>query len=310
MDHYTSCLRQLAAALVSFVAFASGNLSAETFRFDWPAPVSVVVRADMVKKGNASSARYVVDLSARSEGEYALAFRDFEFLTLNGEDARDPKILAQLGPLAALTANLPTMRLSSRGDYLGTLGLEEMLTRMLAALPDGLDAGQRQRLDDYFRSPQVQGMMQQRSGEVWNTWVGAWNGIELNPGQNLSGTVPITIMNRDLTQNVLVEHLGPAAPSDDCPRCVRLRMTTTVEGPEVLQLVSGMLRQLGGRSDDGGRAATQFVSARSMSVTEILTEANTLKPRYAVSNTEVMLRDVEDQSQSQHERKEYWFEWP
>jgi hypothetical protein len=295
------------AALGACVLTTVYPVGAEVLRFDWPLPAALTVNAALAKKGNASTAQYRVALSTSADGELALAFRDFEFLTLNGVDARDPKVLARLGPLAALTGSLPTMRLSSSGEYLGTAGLEQMMKGFLGVLPEGLDDAQRERLDDYFRSENVQAMMQQKSGEVWNTWVGAWNGLDLAAGQNLSGTVPVSVLNRTLEQSVLIEHLGLAPETANCPSCVRLRLTTIVEGPEVLHLMSGMMRNLGG--EDGQLGVAKFVSARSMSVTEVVTNPSNLMPYYAISNTEVMLRDANDENHSQHDRKEYWFNW-
>ena len=38
----------LAATLLTGIALAAPDLRADTFRFDWPTPVSVVVRADQI----------------------------------------------------------------------------------------------------------------------------------------------------------------------------------------------------------------------------------------------------------------------
>ncbi|MGR8921538.1 MAG: hypothetical protein ACU85V_18135, partial [Gammaproteobacteria bacterium] len=281
---------------------AGANADPDRFRFAWPVPASVTVEARVEKRDNTSTARYRVDLSPAADGELALDFRNFEFVTLNGVDAREPQVAAQLGPVATLTALLPTMRISAAGEYLGTVGIADMLERVLAAVPNDMDAATRERLDEYFRSPQVQAMMQQKSGEVWTVWVGAWNGVELAAGESLTGTVPVAVMSHDLVQNVLVEHLGPAAGA--CANCVRLRMTTVMEGPEVMQLVAGMVRELAGDDQAGA-----FVSARSMNVTEVVTDPADLRPRFASSSAEVTLTDSSDQAYRQTDRREYRFDW-
>lgn len=294
--------------LVGFSLASAGPAAyAEVFTFAWPAPGVVRVDAKMAKKGNTSTARYSVALNATGENDYSLEFRDFEFISLNGKDAQDPKIAAQLGPVSALTASLPSMLISRDGNYLGTFGIEQTMERLMGLMPKKFDESTRRRMGEYLRSPQVQAMMQQKSGEVWNAWVGAWNGLDLEAGQKLRGRVPVKLMNRDLEQSVLVEHLGPISGEGAalCPQCVRLRLTTIVEGPEVLQVVSGMLRELGSRDP----SELQFVSARSMNVTEAVTDPGTLMPRFVVSNTEVTLRDAAEQTRSQHDRKEYHFDW-
>lgn len=307
MTGYGSWRRPRYGLLLIGLALAPRFADAEVFGFKWPSPATASVKAAIAKEGNASTVRYGIELEARADGEYVLTFRNFEFLTLNGVDARDPKVVARLGPLAALTASLPATRVSARGEFLGTLGLMQMMDRILETLPEGMDSATRDRLDQYFRSTQVQSMMQQKSGETWNGWVGAWNGLDLNAGQILRAKVPISVMNRELEQQLVVEHLGSEAQTPGCATCVRLRMTTTVEGPEVLALVSGIIRELAATAEPG--AADPFVSARSTSTTEVVTDPATLMLRYAISNSEVALTNANDETHSRHERKEYWFEW-
>lgn len=302
-----SCKTLLLAALL--LPLHATRVSAENFTFDWPLPASVAVTATITKKGNTSTGRYTVDFRSHDSAEYVVSFRDFEFTSLNGMDATDPAVQARLGPVAGLTSSLPSMRLSKTGHYLGTTGLEQMMARTLELMPEAPGAEARERMQQYFESPQVRAMLQQKAGETWNIWVGAWNGLDLTSGQELSGAVPVRVMNRELTQNILVQHLGPVrgAEAEHCPQCVRLRMTTVVEGPEVLNLVSGMMRELGGSG--GSRESAKFVSARSMNVTEVVTDPARLMPRFAVANTEVMLQAANDETVSQHERKEYHFAW-
>ena len=294
--------------LVALILLCPLSASADPFRFGWPVPVSAIVKAKMHKKGNESTAIYTVRMSQRNTEEITLEFRDFKFLTLNGQDASDPRIAAQLGPLASLTSTLPTMRLSNHGEYLGMIGLETMMHRLLTAMPEEMDEASRTGLLDYFQSPKVQALMQQKSGEMWNVWVGAWNGLELEPGQTLKGSVPVTVMNKELSQQILIEHLGAA---NSYPGCVRLRMTTVVEGPEVLQIVTGMLQDLAKNLADEGESfdPAQLVSARSMSVTEVITQTRSLIPHYASSDTEVLIRSVGKKTHTQSDKKIFWFDW-
>jgi|GEM_PF-3237459 hypothetical protein len=292
----------LLAALVGLLVPGIG--SAETFRFDWPLQVPVGVVAAITGAGNTSTASYSVDLSADSDDELTLNFRDFQFLTLNGVDAREIEVTKKLGPLAALN-QLPSMRLSKSGAYRGTFGIEQQIKGFLEQAPASRDDPQRKKLEGYFRSPEVQALVRQKSAEtanIWNTWVGAWNGLELAPGQTVSAIVPITLMQREVRQSVLIEHLGTVGKN--CPTCVHLRMTTVIDGPEVLALLGGLAR-----SADDDASFGEFVSARSMSVTEVFTEAASLMPIYAMTNSEVLLRDEDDKTRTEQARKEYWFEW-
>ena len=296
------------ACLAALIVVGPLAANADAFRFGWPVPVSAVVKAKMDKKGNESTATYTVRMSQRNSEEITLEFHDFKFLTLNGRDASDPRVVAQLGPLASLTSALPTIRLSNHGDYLGTTGLETMMSRLLAAMPEEMDESTRTGLLDYFQSPKVQALMQQKSGEMWNVWVGAWNGLDLEPGQTLKGTVPVRVMGKELSQQLLIEHLGAA---ESYPDCVRVRMTTIVEGPDVLQLMTGMLQDMEKSMALEGQPfdPAQFVSARSMSVTEVITQARNLLPRYASSDTEVLIQSADEKTHTRSDKKAFWFQW-
>ncbi|MEQ8494936.1 MAG: hypothetical protein RLW42_12085, partial [Gammaproteobacteria bacterium] len=255
---------------------------AEAFRFDWPVPAAVGVRATVEKDGVASTARYRVALAAAADGELALAFDDFELLEVDGRDARE--LADELAPLTALTGTLPSLRLSTAGHYLGTSDADAAIAQTLRLLPEGMPAATRERLATTLRSPDMQHLMTQRSGELWNTWVGAWNGLDIAPGDTLQGTQPVTVLGRELTRHVRIEHLGEAA---GYPGSVRLRMTTLVEGPEVLALVGGLVDQMVGQ--DGLPQA--FDSARTHNVTEVVTRPGDLVPRHVESIAEVVLRD-------------------
>ena len=281
---------------------------ADVFRFAWPVPVTAVVKAKMQKKGNESTATYAVRVMPGNDDEMTLEFRDFQFLSINGKDVTDPKVAAQLGPVASLASSLPSMRLSGSGEYLGTSGLDTLMDRLMAAMPGELDGEARAGLINYYRSPKVQALMQQKSGEMWTVWVGAWNGLELDPGQSLKGTVPVQVMGREIQQQILIEHLGAA---EGYPCCVRLRMTTVVDGPEVLQLVTGMLQDMATVMARAGETfdPTQFTSARATNVTEVITRPSSLMPRHASSKAEVLIRLADDSSHTQTDRKWFWFEW-
>ena len=275
---------------------------AERFIFAWPVPVSVGVEAEVERRDVRSRARYVVDLRAAEDGELALDFRDFEFLSLNGEDARDPRVAAAIAPLAAVTGALPTMRLSAAGEYLGTRGLNLVVQRIEQLLPADMDTQQRQQISRGLRSPQMQSMMAQRSGDTWNTWVGAWNGLDIEPGGTLSAKAPLEVMGRAIEQEVLFEHLGA---DQTYPGHVRLRMTALIEGPEIIALIGGIAEQFGAGDDGAGGLR----SAMSRTVTEIVTHPHHLRLRYAEISNEVVVRESNGKAHRRQERKTYRFDW-
>ena len=280
----------------------------EVFRFNWTVPLSAVVKTKIETGGENSTATYVVVLSEINEDEFSLEFRDFKFLTLNGKDVGHPRVASQVDPLIPLLANLPTIRLSTDGEYLGTIGLETMFQRLLSLIPDEIDDRERHALVEYAESAKVRALMQQRSGEIWNLWVGAWHGLDLDPGRNLMGSIPVKILDQEIAQQILIEHVG-AAQYHSC--CVRIRRTTIVEGSDALRLFrrTNPIAQGGSAEKAGAGDPTEFVSARSINVTEVITEPYNLIPRHVSSETNVSLRSVDGRDHVSTEKKTYWFDW-
>jgi len=287
-------------SVLAFLLLLPPAVLAEAFHFDWPVPAAVGVRATVDKDGSVSTAHYRIALSRAGDGELALTFDDFELVEVDGRDAA--AIATELAPLTALTATLPALRLSAEGVFLGTSDPAAAVAQTLRLLPEDMPQATRERLAESLRSPAMLQLMQQKSGELWNAWVGAWNGLEIASGKSLHGQMPVKVLGRELTRHVRIEHLGEAV---GFPGSMRLRMTTVVEGPEVLALVGGLVGQVAGK--DGLPQA--FDSARSHNVTEIVTRPADLVPRYVETVSEVVLRDGEGRAHTRRDSKEFWFEW-
>ncbi len=291
--------------IIAITVSVAVEARAEAFRFGWQDGFSAHVKAASRKKDTTSTASYRLVLEQLPEEGYALHFADFTFLTLNGVDAANPEIAKQLGPLASITSNLPTMHIGADGAFLGTYGLDAMRERLLDSMGDQLTGEMRAQLKRYFESPKLQAAMQQRSGELWNVWVGAWNGLDLSAGEEINASVPIAVLGEAIAQSVHVEHLGPA--SNLCATCVRLRMTTLIEGPQVVRLVRGLLAEASRSAADA--VETDFESARSFGVTETVVEPATLIPWYARLRREVSLRGEDGTENGTVDEKEFWFSW-
>ena len=96
------------------------------------------------------------------------------------------------------------------------------------------------------------------------------------------------------------------ATPDRCDLCVHLKMTTVVEGPEVVQLAEGLTL---GTELGQSKETENFTTARSITVTELFAEEETLLPKYATTVTEVILRKGDAKPYSRKSSKQYWFSW-
>jgi len=292
--------RQWPSALLALMLLlAAVPAAAERFRFDWPVPSAARVTTSLEQDDVRSTARYRIEVRESAPEELSVEFQEFELLTVNGADATAPALARELAPLVALTAALPALRIAGNGAYLGVIKLEEALARSLELLPPDLPEDTRARLQTHLRKPAMRSLMEQRSGEVWNLWVGAWNGVELVPGQSLQGRVPVRVMQRDIQQQVVIEYVGAAL---EYPGAARLRMTSVLDGARAL----GLAHDNGnGRGEDDGQGR----SALSQTVSEISLRPDDLLPFHVVSTTEVVLRERSGKAHNRRERREYWFEW-
>ena len=288
------------------LAFCSALLSsaaafAETFSFAWPLPSHGQLVTGATKKGLDSQATYRFALEGGDTDGLKLSFSDFRFVELNGKKLAGNDAASQLGPLAALMSELPQMHISRQGAYLGIEGLDTMREKLLASLPSDGNEDVEARLTHMLNSPETQDLLRARSGDMWNLWVGAWNGITLSEGERITGSEPVELMGQQLEQTIVVEHLGE---DRDYPGRARLRMTSVLEGPEVAKLIGRMARQLTDQS-----APAQWASASSINVSEIVTNPDTLRPDYASNKKVVVLRDAEGQEHRQSETREFAFKW-
>ena len=299
----------LLLAMISGLVVCGGAAATDEFRFNWPVPSKVAVDASMQKKGNALIASYTVHLQQREDAGLALRFEDFTLHSVNGVDANAPEIAARLAPLRALTQLQPTLQISAEGTYEGTAGLQALTESVMQNMPPEMDAVTRQRMAAYFHSPMMQATLQKKSGETWNVWVGAWNGIDLAAGRKIEGEVPTKVVGKTLNQAFTIEHLGPAR-GYAC--CVKLRMTTATRGPEILQLMLGMMQDLLPRlAAETGESfdPAMFTSAETVTVAEVITEAATLIPHYASMDTEITLEAGDGEHRLRADSSEYWFSW-
>ena len=288
---------------------AAQAADARRFNFAWPAPAEVEVKARIEKKGAVAITTYTARLEPDGENGYLLTLNDIELVSLNGTPADDPALAPQLGMVKAMSQLVPVMQVDKDGRYRGPRDLEKTIDKVIAMMPADMDASTRDQLRALFMSPQMQAQLQQSSGDLWNSWVGAWTGLDIAPGQPMQTSVPIETLGGTLTQNIQAEHRGA---SGQFPCCVELAMVTEMQGPELLQLMSNEVNELAAAAaaSAGPDNVPTFENVTVTSVGRVITDPATLKPRYAALNKIIAVSAEGQPPATRTDKSEFWFSWP
>lgn len=250
--------------------------AAVTVRFDWVLPCRVPVVQDGRKRGRQSRITY--DLVARAGGpELVVALEDVRFVSFDGVPARESALAGQLDQLERqIAAAMPTFRVDSGGAYLGLSDVDAAIELTIQLLEGQLDDDEKAKVEAMMRAPETRAMIEQKSGDHWNAWVGAWLGRELTPGQPLEvplstsvpGAAPIEVVT-------VIRHHGRVAGH---PEAVLLSATTVIDGDQAIAMVLQPLRNMAAQMGQPPPPDDAFESVRRETVVTVAIEPDTGRP--------------------------------
>lgn len=270
----------LAPALEA-VPFADGA-TMPTVRFTWGTRCRVPARQEVTKRGRSAILTFAVVVEPRGD-ELAVRLDRMTIESIEGRDASDPAVAAQIAPVRALLTAVPTFIVSAEGDYLRSEGLEATVDAVLAAMPPD------DRIARMMRSPETLALVDKATGDHWNTWVGAWIDWDLPPGrpdvredrvEAAPGVkVPVTITN---------ETLGRVK---DAPALVLLRSRQLIGSAEATRALESMTRSLGERAGAPPRPAGAIGDLRRETTVTVALDAATGRPHRARSEMTIAAGD-------------------
>ncbi|HXU82243.1 MAG TPA: hypothetical protein VN914_12650, partial [Polyangia bacterium] len=264
---------------------------------------------DQVSKSEGSATlRYQVAVTRHSGGQaLALRLTNFEFLEVDGHDARTPALRKQLrGALEAASA-LPTILVSPDGAFLDIVDMEALIDRI--ARSTAMPPKERKAMVEVMKSPAMLAAMKARSVEFWNVWVGLWSGADLEPGRRRELNIQTPLPNGTMVARpVAITHHGPDGP----PGHVHLSFESTLRGgPKDARLRGALEDAAKDLAASGGKALTEDVEGFDLSTGgEVVTDPETLKPVTARSFRRTTVKLKGQPPQSQVEAHVYTFAWP
>lgn len=297
-------------------AAGPGAVAAPTF--DWPDTVTVPVLSNASKKGQSMQSAFKLVAIRDADGTYLITHKDYEILAYNGEAVDTDAERAQVAPLMALAAFVPTYRITPAGDL---LALEDFdVDRVLKALRAFIvsrvpqDEQSLAKLDQALarlKSPEMQEQIIAKTGETWRYWVELWRHAALAEGESVSLTSVVPIFGAEIEQETRVRHLGPNA---QCDACVHYLAESVLEGTAFKDALVGMLRrQAQGLPADRAAGFEAFVAAfegiRREIVIDTVIVPKTLQPHRVSVTSRTVMRVEGRPPREQVDSKAWVFDW-
>ncbi|MCA8968369.1 MAG: hypothetical protein KDC95_01245 [Planctomycetes bacterium] len=298
--------------------------------FDWPVPGSVTVTEHTTKKGKTMHMRYQVQLRPRevskdeagddaTANELLVSLRSFEFVKIDGVDLEQPAVREQLAPALAMAAAIPDLIVDARGNYVGTIGMDETIRRVVTELSksDGAhgDAKAAQ-MRAALESPSMRATLEASAGQFWNAWVGGWNQWDVPNGKQRELATKLPLGSFAMPAKLIAQNLGPVDPKEAGGKdgYVKLRTVTLATGPEACKAYADYLAQLFASSMKHSPEAKDFDPDKVKKIdirtsVEVVTQLGNLRPLSA-STTKNHVVEIEGAaSQRFFERRVYEFDW-
>lgn len=266
-------------------------------RFNWPVPSSAWVTEKVLKKGNTATIRYRVDATKADEGNIELRYHDLTFMSLNGQKVDTLGESEQLRELEAkFMSAMPTIIISSAGDFLGIGDLEQLIDTVLK-LKNFDSPEKRESVRTAMQAPQMQALLTQKLAQNWLGWGRLWTGRPMLEGkkvveQDESGRSVYSITNTTPDSvTVFFEHKA------DPEKLVE----------ETRALLKSMANNAGADANESDKELEDLHAEKTVIFTATLNR-DTLQPLTA-SRLEASKIRAQARKEEQRETHNYIFEW-
>ena len=256
--------------------------------FKWKDGQSGVIRSKISDSGRQSVLQYEINKKNLNTEKFQIAFSNAAFETSDGPRPID------------IARVLPSIILNRDGEFERLQGVGDANRHIFKGLPIEVDNQSRRNWEQKINDPAVIKLMNERVEGMWNTWVGSWNGLEVEEERGFKSGPRLSI--RSGKRVLDYEFLG--SQKQVCEHCIKLRCISSLDREQAIATVEEFLRQ-----DAGDFERYVIEEAGSQTETEVITDTSSLLPYYARSTTFVMMT-VEGVGNINREiSQEYWFDW-
>lgn len=302
-----------ACSLAVGTALSAVAQGSDPLRFNWPVPCRVGVSSMVTRDSLSIVLHYTIHVYPTPHpDELKLQFEDAQVLDVTVGGRRIPGGNAAIAQLMAITANRPPITLSRGGNFVRSSMGEDMVAAIAEWLQrtsgKALDPANRSAMERLFRSPEMKAQVEADDRGTWDSWVGSWVGLHLQPGEFGETTALLPVIDGPLFEGpVRIENLGPAAEN---PRLTILHLTSTTEGDAFREAVERNLRAIARLAGAGEPPPGRLLALarRTYDVAAIL-DPTTLRPNFVASGMQLELGLPNGQGSEQFAYEECRFEW-
>lgn len=312
---FRSTFRSIVSAALCCVALSvvlPAMCAAEELKFAWPVPSRVTVSESTLKRDKTAKIRYDIVLNKQKTGDnLELRFDNFELLQFNDLDVSTPEGKATLGPalpqIQALQSAMPTLVINKSGEVVDVVGMEELVEKGVALLPDPT---MRESMRALMSSPAMTAQIKAKTQDFWRVWVGAWIGCSAAAGKDQVVDTEVPVMPGKLIKVPLTIHND--GPADGAPGNIKLSGETILQGEEATKALAGMMQQIAGQIPvkEGAKpfSPEMLKEMKRTSKFSVVTNPKTLQPQEAHSEIVTALQ-MEEERRVQTEKHDYVFDW-
>jgi len=281
-----------------------------TLTFGWPAEGSVRVREQARKNDAGAVMSYVLRWSPAEEGEgLLLAYTDFLFLEIDGEEVTTPAMRSAVRQAEVLASAIPSLRIGADGALLGIEEFGEMLERLIAHMAsDGsLEPEKVDQVARAMREPSVRDTMEAKCSEFWQAWVGVWAGLELERGTDEVWHLDVE-ETKGVTRELLITY-GERTHHRGL-ECVEIEMEGDADEQLIREKTLAMVGLLAEGADQELPKELPFARMTRTDRTHGIWALDGLRPLEVLTSSTVSVwQSADGEPEVQAEEHHYFFEW-
>jgi len=247
----------------------------------------------------------------QTNNEFALRWLGAKIVEVNGAKVGDSEEWKQAIKLIAESFSYPTFRIKSNGEFIETISPEESVKKvdqMLDMIVTNRAADNRKFFAKFGETDAGRRMLNQAFGQIWQTWVETWVGVDLAAGETESytGKVPLAQAG-ELPVTEKITNLGIMKPDKNL---LNLKCEQELSATNFLGAMNSLNEETGKETGiKGAGPLTNECSIHRLTTLEVHTERQTLRPHWAKQTIQTAITASGEQIGTELEVHEYNFQW-
>lgn len=243
---------------------------------------------------------------------FVLQWRNPTITEINGEKISGSKELQEAVAVLSLEKSMayPSFRISNNGEFVEAINVEESVAkvdRLMDSVATNRSEDNRKFFTNLPKSELGKAHLNEIYGLIWQTWVGAWTDVNLADGKSRSVSETVELSGVEVPATEKITNLGATTPD---PNIVSLKYEQDVSGTNFSHGLNNFVEKMAAETKikSAGPITNEF-SIRLLTVLEVQTERQTLKPHWAKRTTKATFSAPGEQTETELEIREYLFQW-